>query len=319
MPPPTPPLTVIWKPNYTCTTAYSQDTIRVQGDTTDTDEWDDDVLLHEFGHYLMDTALADSLGMGLDEIWKVFDNYDPPGNPFNCWTVFQFCSGWNNQGHDHQPALDQILLHHRIEQWIPGVPVGLRLLLEGGFIRIYWAENPEPDVCGYRVYRRDCVEGSGAFVEGTEWQVIDEVSDTTCLDTTGQFGIIDYEYAVTAFDELGSESGFSSSVVTPAAGVDGAESVVGAPVLAIGPNPTGGGLRIGWAGDRVQSDFSLKIYDPTGRLVRDLSRAGGDAKGRTEVAWEGNDDRGHRVPPGIYFVRLELNGDKATAKAIILR
>lgn len=432
---PTPPdslSTAVWEPAYDCTTGYAAHTIWVRGDTTDSDEWDDDVLLHEFGHYLMDelaqipqggcdpnhlwqlsypdspntayiegwagffsgaarvgtraeslyvdnthigdgaamlwcsledpwigseyscsefqggpwcegavagalwdiydahdeipypcypapelpdTALGDSLGMGLDEIWDVFDNYDPSGDPTNCRTVFHFNSGWNSLGYDRQFAVGQILLHHRIAAAGLEPPQGLQLFYEGGAVRLRWLRNPEADVQGYRVYRRD----SGSFIAWSEWKVIDEVSDTTCIDSTGQFGVIDYEYKLTAFDALGNESGFSSSVVTPAAGVDGSESAVSAPLLSIGPNPTGGGLRIGWVADRAPSSFSLRVYDPAGRLVRDLSRAVRDAKGRTQVAWEGDDDQGHRVPPGIYFVRLEVNRNKATAKAIILR
>ncbi|MGB3480412.1 MAG: hypothetical protein WBB67_14785 [bacterium] len=48
-------LRVMWEPGYDTTTKYkSTDTIFVCGNTTSNDdEWNDDILLHEFGHYLM--------------------------------------------------------------------------------------------------------------------------------------------------------------------------------------------------------------------------------------------------------------------------
>jgi len=59
-PPPTRPLRVMWEPGYTHGSAMNMtfpandDTIWVKAvQDTNTDEWDDDVLLHEFGHYSM--------------------------------------------------------------------------------------------------------------------------------------------------------------------------------------------------------------------------------------------------------------------------
>ncbi len=275
-PPPTRPLRVMWEPGYggyNGVTAFRNDTIWVKAvQDTNTDEWDDDVLLHEFGHYLMkhyaeippyvggphhwwdsipdrpnlayneawatlfssrarvgssidslfidtgrgigggttrlwvnienpwigsfftpqqfqggpkcegsvcgslldicdshseipypsypwpgfpDTALADTLTMGFDEIWNVFDHYDPPGTPTNCWTIFDFRSGWNYYNYGHQFALNQILLHHRIRDSIPAAPTGLTAQMENRYVRLYWHKNSEPDLKGYRVYRKN--------------------------------------------------------------------------------------------------------------------------------------------------------------------
>uniref|UniRef100_A0A7C4XL87 T9SS type A sorting domain-containing protein n=1 Tax=candidate division WOR-3 bacterium TaxID=2052148 RepID=A0A7C4XL87_UNCW3 len=62
--------------------------------------------------------------------------------------------------------------------------------------------------------------------------------------------------------------------------------------------------------------ISLNLYDATGRLVRCLTL---DAKRLTPVVWDGTDDSGHRLPAGIYFVRLESNEFKETEKVILLR
>jgi len=159
-----------------------------------------------YGIWFPDTALADTLSMGFDPIWNVFDHYDPAGTPTNCWTVFHFRSGWNAFNYGHPVALNQILLHHRIRDSIPGAPQGLHLLLENSYARLYWRKNPEPDLQGYRIYRRE----RATVLQWSLWSVIGESADTTYLDTTVQFGYT-YEYKLTSFDSLGNESKFSDS------------------------------------------------------------------------------------------------------------
>jgi|GEM_PF-1137419 len=340
-PPPTRPLRVMWEPGYTHGTAMNMtypandDTIWVTADANtppdkSTDEWDDDILLDEFGHYIMkcyaqgppsdtgahawpisypekpglaygegwseffscrarvgsgtdsliintakgiggdsvyvwsnienpwlgefdtttfmggpwcegavagvlwdiydakdeipyhsypwpgfpDTALADSLTMGFDEIWTVFDHYDPlrpPKDPQdtlkNCWTIFHFRSGWNDYDYDHEFALNQILLHHRIKDDIPVQPVGLSASQENNYVRLEWSPNSEPDLDGYRIYRRE----QATRLQWSDWTLLVDVSDTTHLDTTVDVGNT-YGYKVSAFDTLGNVSEPSDSI-----------------------------------------------------------------------------------------------------------
>lgn len=55
--------------------------------------------------------------------------------------------------------------------------------------------------------------------------------------------------------------------------------------------------------DNQTSEISLQIYDATGRLVRDFSCLTFNVKNLT-VLWNGTDDSGNKLPPGVYFVRL---------------
>src|SRR5262249_6850093 len=86
--------------------------------------------------------------------------------------------------------------------------------------------------------------------------------------------------------------------------------------VAIRPNPfsrvTGIAFRPATAGRA-----SLVIYDLAGRKVR---RAfDGDAgAGVTEVEWDGTDDGGRRVSPGLYVVRLAGPGGALTARLLRL-
>lgn len=72
--------------------------------------------------------------------------------------------------------------------------------------------------------------------------------------------------------------------------------------------------RVRFAVYRVDAPrpIAVEVYDLSGRLVRRLHGAAG-ASGlyglRGEIAWDGRDDAGERVPPGVYLLRARVAGD----------
>ena len=50
---------------------------------------------------------------------------------------------------------------------------------------------------------------------------------------------------------------------------------------------------------------SMRIFDPSGRLVRTLLADDPGLAGRNEVVWNGMDDGGRQVASGVYLYRLE--------------
>jgi flagellar hook assembly protein FlgD len=56
----------------------------------------------------------------------------------------------------------------------------------------------------------------------------------------------------------------------------------------------------------------LKIYDVTGRLVKNFSLPTSHFSLPTSVVWDGTDDIGRRVPQGVYFVRFVAVGHSGT-------
>ena len=63
---------------------------------------------------------------------------------------------------------------------------------------------------------------------------------------------------------------------------------------------------------------SLKIYDPSGRLVRNIVAEKKDS-GEYSILWNGKNDAGGPVPTGIYLFRLTMDKAVATKKLLILR
>jgi hypothetical protein len=63
---------------------------------------------------------------------------------------------------------------------------------------------------------------------------------------------------------------------------------------------------------------SLRVYSVTGALVKVLEERPRD-RGRYEVAWNGEDDRGEPVSSGVYFYRLTVPGFSQTRKIVLVR
>ncbi len=85
--------------------------------------------------------------------------------------------------------------------------------------------------------------------------------------------------------------------------------------LIVTPNPFRSSAQIAIGQDLKPT--GVKVYDITGRLVRDLST--NVSPTANTVRWDANDDHGQAVPAGLYFIQLELGADKVTEKALLLR
>ena len=80
------------------------------------------------------------------------------------------------------------------------------------------------------------------------------------------------------------------------------------------PNPatlTGAGVSLRLAGNA--SEYRGAIYDIGGRIVRRFASANGS------VFWDGRDQGGALVKPGLYFVRAEAGGRARTARVALVR
>jgi len=64
------------------------------------------------------------------------------------------------------------------------------------------------------------------------------------------------------------------------------------------------------------SQTTIKIYDATGRLVKDLTGLMVNST-ESQITWDGIDYLGRKIPEGVYFVHIK-HGDYQEAKKIIL-
>ena len=83
------------------------------------------------------------------------------------------------------------------------------------------------------------------------------------------------------------------------------------------PNPFAASATLQYALPTAQA-ARLVIYDASGRAIRILAR-GTAAAGYHSVEWNGRDDAGRAVPAGVYFARLQTEGQSLTQRLLHIR
>jgi hypothetical protein len=83
------------------------------------------------------------------------------------------------------------------------------------------------------------------------------------------------------------------------------------------PNPFARELRVSYQ-LASSSRVSLAVYDAAGRAVCGLVD-GVSEPGYYLVSWDGCDDRGRRVPAGVYFVRFHTDDYQSVQKTVLLK
>jgi hypothetical protein len=80
------------------------------------------------------------------------------------------------------------------------------------------------------------------------------------------------------------------------------------------PNPCVHSMNIDFKSP-ASSDIRIRIYDATGRVVKEYHDLG--SLNRT-ITWQGEDNAGRSVPSGLYFVRIDSSYGSAVEKVVLL-
>jgi hypothetical protein len=100
-------------------------------------------------------------------------------------------------------------------------------------------------------------------------------------------------------------------------GVQSTSGMLRTRLLNCAPNPfsrmAAARYELGQAGP-----VELTVRDVSGRLVRRLV-SGYRSAGRYDVGWNATDDRGRRVPAGIYFLRFNADGQASSRRVTLIR
>jgi len=84
------------------------------------------------------------------------------------------------------------------------------------------------------------------------------------------------------------------------------------------PNPFAGTTTISWRAPEHET-VTLRVYDMSGSLVRQLSSDNQPGDGHGSVVWDGTDSSGRKLASGIYFVRAATASMTDTRKLVLLR
>jgi hypothetical protein len=184
----------------------------------------------------------------------------------------------------------------------PSAPNGLSAALQTPNVRVQWSANSEPDLQGYSVYRAIASGGPYVRMNGSL------LATTQYVDNSVPNGATSLWYRVTATDFSGNESAQSAAARVDFASGGG---VGGDWTMSPGyPNPSRNGqsvcipLVIPIAG---AGDATIEVVDQGGHRVRrfEVGTAATCAEG---VVWDGRNDSGREVAPGVYDAWL-IAGD----------
>ncbi len=89
--------------------------------------------------------------------------------------------------------------------------------------------------------------------------------------------------------------------------------------LHIYPNPFRRMINIRFGIGHSAKCIALKIYDVSGRLVKDFSLLALDTQRPTLLSWDGSDNNGRDVASGIYFISLDIDDYKQIKKVVLLK
>ncbi|MCK4305777.1 MAG: S8 family serine peptidase, partial [Candidatus Eisenbacteria sp.] len=92
---------------------------------------------------------------------------------------------------------------------------------------------------------------------------------------------------------------------------------VGFGIMGHAPNPLHCTTRITLALPS-SGEVSVAVFDAPGRLIRTLYD-GSLPAGRSELIWDGCDDRGALAVSGVYFIRMDANGRSSSRRVILTR
>jgi hypothetical protein len=67
------------------------------------------------------------------------------------------------------------------------------------------------------------------------------------------------------------------------------------------------------------NEYTLSIYNIHGQLIKTFYGRENNFWVKTDIVWDGKDEDGKKVAPGVYFYKLEYGQDAVTKKMILVR
>jgi hypothetical protein len=133
----------------------------------------------------------------------------------------------------------------------------------------------------------------------------------------------DYYYYVKGYNTAYSWGDYSSlekaNVLVGVTERPSSESYSNMPSFTLSPNPFSKLIKISFGRGQSAESIELKIYNASGRLVKDFNLKSQISNMHSAVSWSGIDNTGQKLPNGVYFVRFKAGDYEKTEKAILLK
>jgi len=199
---------------------------------------------------------------------------------------------------------------YSVDNLAPNVPTGLLAGFQAGTgALLAWDDPVDADFRYFRIYRST----NPSFTPGPA-----NLAHSTIMSAWTDPDYIEgwMFYKVTAVDFAGNESGPATTSL--AVGVDGMPPPARFALHAITPNPARRQAVITYDVPGAGGLVTLRLYDVSGRSVRTLVDASRPS-GQWSVTWDGRDNLGRTVAPGLYLVRMQAAGFADVRRLAMMR
>ncbi len=187
----------------------------------------------------------------------------------------------------------------------PASPASFFAVWSAGQSKLHWPRSTEPDFKEYRIY-----SGDWPNFTPSPANLVATVADTGYTHARAH----PIGYKIVAVDIHGnvSPARWTAPSGTTGVGEDLPLALAFAPVT---PNPVRGEAMLRFALP-ADARVTLAVYDAQGRRVRTI--ADGERRaGEHVVRWDGDDDSGHALAAGLYFVRLDAAGRTIVRRCVL--
>jgi hypothetical protein len=193
----------------------------------------------------------------------------------------------------------------------PGAPSGVTAIRQSADARVTWTANSEPDLDGYSVYRAATSGGTYTRLTGSL------LTATQYVDANVPGGATTMWYRVSATDLSGNESALSAPRSVDFTNGGGAVNTDW--TMAPGyPNPSHKGQAVCVPVDLPASGAGpsvIDIVDSGGHRIRHIE-VGTAATCAEGVLWDGRNDAGREVAPGVYRAWLTAGDVRQNIKLV---
>ncbi|MBO8152134.1 MAG: carboxypeptidase regulatory-like domain-containing protein [Candidatus Marinimicrobia bacterium] len=198
---------------------------------------------------------------------------------------------------------------YSVDNIIPHVPANPSLSVSSEGITITWDPVPDEDLAFYAVFKSTT---SGSYTDNPAYMTTEGFVTDTEVES-GQT----YYYTIVAVDANGNVSDPSEEVNVTYTSIEKENPIPEKFALYDNfPNPFNPTTQIKF--DMPEQGFViLNIYDLTGKLIKTLVSERKNP-GTYIAIWDGTNNKGQKIPSGIYIYKLDIKGKFSSSGKMIL-
>lgn len=153
--------------------------------------------------YYNDSTRSDVITRGFDEIWNLFDNYDPAYiAATHIWNIRDFRAGWTQYCYGDESAVTSIYAHHGVLDYLPPTSLNATQPIGTLYAQLTWqapATKTSKSYVGYNIYRKGTTDTIYTLINA------ETITDTFFADYSVVMEGF-YSYYVVTTDSFGYES-----------------------------------------------------------------------------------------------------------------